>query len=79
MSTDSNLQNIKLEIIQWLLTLEDTTLIERIKEIQTESNKDWWNSISDKEKESIRQGIKEADNGNIKPHSQARTIYEKWL
>jgi hypothetical protein len=79
METESNLHNIKLDIIQWLLTLEDTEVIEKIKEIQTASTKDWWNTISGDEQESIVQGLKDANNGKLKPHSQARNIYEQWL
>ncbi|QTE22172.1 hypothetical protein [Polaribacter cellanae] len=40
---------------------------------------DWWNTISDAEKESIELGISDADKGKLKPHSKARKIYEKWL
>ena len=40
---------------------------------------DWWNEISNEEKKSIEKGIKDADAGNLKPHSEARKIYAKWL
>jgi predicted transcriptional regulator len=40
---------------------------------------DWWNSISENEKESIEIGLKDAESGNLIPHSKARELYEKWL
>ncbi len=42
-------------------------------------NKDWWKTISELEKESIRKGISDAKIGNATPHSEARKIYEKWV
>ena len=35
--------------------------------------------ISKAERESIQKGIIDADNGKLKPHSEARKVYEKWL
>ena len=64
MKIELNLQNKKLELIQWL----------SIKE-----NKDWWNSIAESEKEAIESGIQDANAGKLNPHSKARKIYEKWL
>ena len=40
---------------------------------------DWWNSISENEKESIELGLKDAEAGLLNPHSKARELYEKWL
>jgi predicted transcriptional regulator len=59
------LQNKKLELIQWLSSIEES--------------KDWWNSIAESEKEAIERGIQDANAGKLNPHSEARKIYEKWL
>jgi predicted transcriptional regulator len=40
---------------------------------------DWWEEISDIEKESIEEGIQDANNGKLTSHSNAKKIYEKWL
>jgi len=76
---NSQILNEKLELIQWLSTLEDTSIIKKLVEFRKEETKDWWNSISDEEKKSIEKGIAEADENDIKPHSEARKLYEKWL
>ena len=79
MKIELNLQNKKLELIQWLSTIEDSTIIEKIMDLRKKESKDWWNSISESEKESIEKGLQDADAGKQNPHSNARKIYEKWL
>lgn len=76
---DAQILNKKLELIQWLSTLEDNSVIEKLFEFRKEETKDWWNTISPEEKKSIEKGISEADCKKLKPHSEAREIYEKWL
>ncbi len=79
MDIELNLQNKKLELIQWLSTLEDSTLIEKIMELRKLESKDWWNSISENEKQSIEKGLQDAEEGKLNPHTSARKLYEKWL
>ncbi|WP_310992055.1 hypothetical protein [Aequorivita marina] len=74
-----NIQKAKIDLIQWLTTVEDSSIIQKIMELRNSENKDWWNEISDAEKKSIELGISDADNGNLKPHAEAKKIYEKWL
>jgi hypothetical protein len=69
----------KLDLIQWLSTLEDQSMIEKLINFRKKESKDWWNSISEDEKSAIEKGISEADEKKLKPHSEARKIYEKWL
>ncbi|MGD1320051.1 hypothetical protein [Chryseobacterium sp. 2R14A] len=76
---NSQILNEKLELIQWLSTLEDTSIIKKLIQFRKEETKDWWDSISDEEKNSIEKGISEADKNDVKPHSEARKLYEKWL
>jgi hypothetical protein len=74
-----NLQSTKIELIQWLTTIENVSILQKIIEIRKRDNQDWWDSISTDEKESINEGIKDANSGRLKPNSEARAIYEKWL
>lgn len=76
---NSQILNEKLELIKWLSTLEDTSIIKKLVQFRKEETKDWWNSISDEEKKSIEKGIAEANENDVKPHSEARKLYEKWL
>ena len=79
MNLNLNILNQKLELIQWLSTIEDASIIEKIMDLRKKESKDWWNAISEHEKESIELGLKDADSGKLNPHSKARELYEKWL
>ena len=77
MKTD--IQNKKIELIQWLTTLENRSTIQKILDLKENESRDWWDEISDAEKRSIEKGIADAESGNLKPHSEAKKVYEKWL
>ncbi len=74
-----NIQERKLELIQWLSVVDDAALIEKVAKLRDESVSDWWSEISEAEKESIAKGIEQADAGQLRSHSDARAKYEKWL
>ena len=79
MNVNLNILNQKLELIQWLSTIEDSSIIEKIMDLRKKESKDCWNSISEDEKEFIELGLKDAESGKLNPHSTARKLYEKWL
>ena len=74
-----SLENKKIELIQWLSTLNDTSLIDKLMKLREKEKNDWWNEISENEKISIEKGIQDADNGKLTSHSNVKEIYEKWL
>ena len=74
-----SLQETKIELIQWLTTLEDSSLLQKIQELRKADSKDWWDEITSEEKKSIEKGIADSKAGRVKPHSEARMVYEKWL
>lgn len=69
----------KIELIQWLSALEDKAVIEKLLQFRNAEIKDWWESTSNKEKQSIAKGLEDAKKKKLKPHSSARKLYEKWL
>ena len=79
MNLDFNIETKKLALIQWLTSLNDVSMIDKILELKQKETKDWWNETSDEEKESIEKGLSDAESGNLKPHSEIRKKYEKWL
>jgi hypothetical protein len=79
MKVENKILNQKLELIQWLSTVEDKSIIEKLIEFKEKENKDWWDSLSENEKQSLDKGIFDADNGNLKPHSSVKKMYEKWV
>lgn len=74
-----NIQNAKIELIQWLTTIDDKKIIQKIIELRKTETEDWYNEISENEKKSIQLGISDANNGNLKPNTEAEKIYGKWL
>ena len=74
-----DLQNKKIELIQWLSTLDNEIIIDKLMKLRESEKADWWNEISEGEKESIEKGIEDANSGNLRPHSEVRKLYEKWL
>jgi hypothetical protein len=79
MKADTQILDKKIELIQWLSSLEDKAIIEKLLQFRKAETKDWWETTQDEEKASISKGIEDADNNKLKPHSSARKIYEKWL
>jgi predicted transcriptional regulator len=47
--------------------------------IYTVTQPDWWDTISDEEREEIEQGLTEADRGEVIPHEEVMAKYKKWL
>jgi len=69
----------KLELIQWLSTVEDSAILKKISELRKKETVDWLNSISEQEKKSIELGLQDADEGKLNPHGKAKEVYGKWL
>lgn len=79
MKVELKILNKKLELIQWLSTIEDSSIIEKINDLRKKESSDWWNRISENERKSIELGLKDAESGKLNSHSSARKLYEKWL
>jgi hypothetical protein len=80
MSNQLEIQSKKIELIQWLSTIEDLKLLNKIADLITQQNKtDWWDELSVSEKESIEKGLTDVKEQKLKLHAKAREVYEKWL
>ncbi len=79
-ASDMNMEKVKLEIIKWVTTLEDETSIARLKMLkESRSKTDWWEQLSDEEKNAIDKGLADIKAGRLKPHKEVKKLYEKWL
>ena len=61
----------KLELIQWLLQLRDENLIAKVQNLRSEE-RDWWDEISEEERQAIEEGIAQANRGELVPHEEVR-------
>ncbi len=71
------LQNIKIDLINWITTLEDKAIINKIMALKADD--DWWSKLNDSEKKSIEKGILDADSKRLNSNDKAKEIYGKWL
>jgi hypothetical protein len=76
MKSDAQILDKKIELIQWLSSLEDNAIIEKLVQFRKSETKDWWRTISTHEKASILKGIEDANKKKIKPHSSAKKLYK---
>ena len=76
-----NIQAEKLGLIEWIAKINDSSIIEKIRKIHDEYSKtpDWWDEISTEDKESIKRGLMDIEEGRIHSHETAKRIYEKYL
>ncbi len=65
MST-SELNRIKLNLIGWINQLSDESLISVLEGIRTSrSNRDWWEELTNDQKEIILKGFGDAEEGKL--------------
>ena len=70
-------ETIKLELIEWLIKLNDLETLNYLK-VHKESrsvNHDWWNDLSEQQTQGIQRGLKDIDEGRIVPHEDVKRKY----
>jgi hypothetical protein len=66
-----NIETRKINIINWISSLQEEDIIAKMEEIQKEKA-DWWNTVNNKDKEAINEGLEQLDKGEFLTHSQVR-------
>ena len=71
------IQSEKLKLIEWLASLTDQAIIEKLKLFKDNfsDKSDWWETLSESEIESIDQGLKDIKEGRIVPHLEVVKKY----
>ena len=65
----------KLELIQWIASLEDTALLCSLRSIKEQHPV----KVSDAEMASIERGLEDIAQGKVHSHATVRKRYEKWV
>jgi predicted transcriptional regulator len=67
-----NIQSEKDQLIQQIMELQDSSVIKKVREFLSKEtkNNDWFNSLSSSEKESIKKGLQDLENGNVVSHKK---------
>ena len=76
-----NIHTEKLDLIEWISKLNDTSIIEKLKEIRKNyiHSIDWGDTLDQEEIESIEEGLKDLEEGRVHSHGTAKKLYEKYL
>lgn len=68
---------IKLELIEWLIGLEDEDVINYLNVVKESDihHNDWWNDLTDEQKAGINRGLKDIDEGKTVTHEDVKQRY----
>ena len=71
-----NIEARKINLINWISSIQDDRLIDKLEKIQQEKE-DWWDSISENDKRAINEGIDQLDRGEYLTHEQVRSVMKE--
>ncbi|WP_269234424.1 hypothetical protein [Flavobacterium flavigenum] len=71
-----DIQLKKLELIKMLADTEDPAIIQSIQKIFTKKKKDWWEDLTEEQKEEIKFGEKQIENGE---YSDFESFIQKYV
>ncbi|HLN75331.1 MAG TPA: hypothetical protein VK205_18705 [Prolixibacteraceae bacterium] len=71
-----NIEARKINLINWISSIQDDTTLEKLEKIQQKKD-DWWDIISEKDKIAINEGIDQLDRGEYLSHAQVRSKIEE--
>ncbi len=65
---------IKLELIEWLTKLDDEETIQYLKVVKDSktTGEDWWDDLTQEEKNSIELGLKDVEAGRVISHEDVK-------
>jgi hypothetical protein len=76
------LEAIKLELIEWLAKLEDNDTINYLKIMKDSktSKNDWWDDLTEVQKQGAERGLKDIEEGRVVSHEDVkRKKYKYWI
>lgn len=68
---------VKLELIEWLSSLQDSETIEYLKFVKDSDSmeNDWWHELSSDVKAGIERGLRDVDAGRVISHEEVKKKY----
>lgn len=73
-----NLEARKLNLINWISSMQEADLIEKLEAFQKEGS-DWWDQVSKEDKQAIEEGLEQLDRGEFLTRSEVRAkVKEKY-
>ena len=73
-----NLETRKINLINWLSSVQEEDVLAKVEKIQKEKA-DWWDNVNDNDKKAINEGLKQLDKGDYLSRLEVRSkIKEKF-
>ena len=69
-----DIQVEKLVLIKMLTETENPSIIKAIKRVFQSEKKDWWDELSDEQKEAIEEGERQIENGEFVTFEEMMTL-----
>ncbi|MCU0441440.1 MAG: hypothetical protein MUE96_03505 [Bacteroidia bacterium] len=70
---------LKVKLAQQVLSSKNKTLLKRVEAILSASEEDFWDELTDEQRESALKGRSDIKAGKIKTTKQVMAKYKKWL
>jgi len=74
-----DIQSEKLELVKRLLDTDDELVLQQVKDIFANHEKDFWNDLPEHVKTGIERSRKQAEDGLLTPHDEVMKKYAKYL
>lgn len=73
-----NIEATKLELMHLLLQTQKETLLAKVKKVFEEEQVDWWDEMSEEEREEIETGLAQADSAQLASNDKVMKSFDKW-
>lgn len=67
----------KYHLIEWITKIRDNQLLDKL--LKLAEDEDWWNEISQEERDAIEEGLQDLSANRTYDHSEVSSLYEKYL
>jgi len=67
-----DIQSTKLDLINWLSSLTDESIISKLYAIKNNNTKDWYDDLTKAERQNIQKGLNDLNNGNIHSNEEVK-------
>jgi hypothetical protein len=66
-----DIQAEKLQLVQAILNIEDIGLIKKVKKLLHKEEVDWFDELTDEQKQAVNRSLEKLDRGEGIPHEEA--------
>ena len=73
-----NIETTKLELMHLLLQTQKESLLAKLKKVFEEEQTDWWDEMTEEEKQDIKKGLSQADEGEFVDNETVMKRFDKW-